>query len=123
MEQILTGNHRLLRNLNSNVILNRIRTQAPAIGTNFAFINNAKPSGMQNILKSLEDTKSILKNKTAYGPFWGIQAPVIVKIVKILACNIDINSQLPGNEKRKILQSAIKLLFRQRIFILPIQYP
>lgn len=34
MEKILTGNHRLLKNLNSNVILNLVRTNTPIFGVN-----------------------------------------------------------------------------------------
>jgi hypothetical protein len=135
MEQILTGNHRLLRDLNSNVILNRIRTEAPAIRTNLAFINDAKPSMRKNIFKSPEDMKAILKNETAGCHSAGIQSPgnwkncgnyclpagIMLENNKIIAHYIEINTQLLADKKRNKLPSSFKLLFRQRITILPTQ--
>ena len=61
MEKILTGNHRLLKNLNSNTILNLVRTNAPISGASLAKITSMIPSTVQNILKNLEKEGMVLK--------------------------------------------------------------
>ena len=61
MEKILTGNHRLLKNLNSNIILNLVRTNAPISGASSAKITSMRPSTLQNILKNLEKEGMVLK--------------------------------------------------------------
>jgi len=50
MEKILTGNHRLLKNLNSNVILNLVRTNTPIFGDRLAKITGMRPSTVQNMV-------------------------------------------------------------------------
>ena len=61
MEKILTGNQSLLKKLNSNVILNLIRTNAPISGASLAKTTGMRPSTVQNILKNLEK-KGLISN-------------------------------------------------------------
>ena len=61
MEKILTGNHRLLKNLKSNTILNLVRTNVPIFGASSAKITGIRPSTVQNIVKNLEKEGMVLK--------------------------------------------------------------
>ena len=78
MERILTGNHSLLKNLNTKGILNLIRTKAPISGTNLAKITGMGLSAIHDILINPDKKGSVLKmgtgNSTKFGgkqlTFW-----------------------------------------------------
>lgn len=74
MDRILTGNQRLLRNLNNNVILNSIRTNAPAIKTYLTLVNDSILQKISFILVYLEDTKLIVNFMTPHFSFSRISA-------------------------------------------------
>jgi DNA-binding Lrp family transcriptional regulator len=61
MEKILTGNHSLLKNLNSKGILSLIRTKAPISGSNLAKIAGMRLSAVHNILINLDKKGLVLK--------------------------------------------------------------
>jgi len=50
MEKILTGNHRLLKNLNSNVILNLVRTNTSISGARLSKSTGVRPLTVQNMV-------------------------------------------------------------------------
>lgn len=49
------ANHRLLKNLNNNAILDLVRTDAPISGARLAKITGMRPSTVQKILKNLQN--------------------------------------------------------------------
>ena len=61
MEKFLTGNHTLLKNLNSKFILNLIRTKASISGSNLAKIAGMRLSAVHNILINLDKKGLVLK--------------------------------------------------------------
>jgi N-acetylglucosamine repressor len=111
--KILTGNHRLLKNLNSNVILNLVRTKAPISGASLAKMTGMRPSTVQYILKNLEEKGLVLKTGIGdstkaggrrptlwkicgnYGYVVGIQ----IEINEIQAVLVDLNSQIIAEKK------------------------
>lgn len=64
MEKILTGNHRLLRNLNRNVILNHIRIKVPTIGTQLKLVKNITPQQVQSISNNPKNAPFVIKDAT-----------------------------------------------------------
>lgn len=116
MERILTGSHRLLKNLNSNVILNLVRTNAPISGAGLAKITGMRSSTVQNILKTLEKKGMVLKIGTGnstqlggrrptlwnicgnYGYVLGIQ----LELNEIRAVLVDLNSQIITEKSNRI---------------------
>lgn len=114
--KILIGNHRLLKNLNSNAILNLVRTNAPISGANLAKITGMRPSTIQNILKNLEKEGLVLKigsgNSTKLGgrkpTLWkicgdyGYVVGIQLELNEIQAVLVDLNSQMIGEKKIKI---------------------
>jgi len=52
LADIITGNYRLLKDLNSNIVLNLVRTKSPISGAELAKITGMRPSTVQNILKN-----------------------------------------------------------------------
>jgi len=78
--EIITGNYRLLKDLNSNVILNLVRTNAPVSGAELAKITGMRPSTVHNILKNLEKEKMVLKMGTGSSTKAGGRRPTLWKI-------------------------------------------
>ena len=75
MAEIITGNYRLLKDLNSNVILNLVRTNAPISGAELAKITGMRPSTVHNILKNLEKERMVLKIGTGSSTKAGERSP------------------------------------------------
>jgi len=108
MSKILTGNHRLLKNLNSSLILNLVRIKAPISGANLAKITGMRPSTIQNILKNLEKKGLVSKSGTGNSTRSGGRRPTLWKICgnfgfvigiqleinEIQAVLVDLNSQI-----------------------------
>ena len=101
MEKILTGNRRLLKNLNSNVMLNLIRFNAPISGSNLAEINYMMPSTVRNILKNLKKEGLILKIGIGNSAKLGGRRPTLWKICG--PCGYVVGNQLEINEFQAIL--------------------
>ena len=80
MPEIITGNYRLLKDINSNVILNLVRTNAPISGAVLAKITGMRPSTVHNILKNLEKEKLVLKIGTGDSTKLGGRRPTLWKI-------------------------------------------
>jgi len=78
--EIITGNYRLLKDINSNVILNLVRTNAPISGAVLAKITGMRPSTVHNILKNLEKEKLVLKIGTGDSTKLGGRRPTLWKI-------------------------------------------
>ena len=49
--KIVTGNQGLVKNLNSNIVLNLVRTSAPISGAELSKLTGMRPATIQNILK------------------------------------------------------------------------
>ncbi len=116
MEKSLTGNHRLLRNLNSDVILNLIQTKIPASG-NYLYINNDKQdSEPGNIDTSRKKSSTHHKNKRTnlhipaleYLNFWryllnlSIISIYLSKNAKNTALFYKLNYQIVFTKKRNV---------------------
>jgi len=116
MEKILTGNHRLLKNLNSNIILNLVRTNAPISGASLAKIIGMRPSTVQNIFKNLEKKGLVLKigtgDSTKLGgrqptlwticSYYGYVVGIQLEINEIQAVLVNLNSQRIAEKKINI---------------------
>lgn len=115
-EKILTGNHRLLKKLNRNIILNLVRTNTPISGASLAKITGMRPSTVQYILKNLEKKGLVLKIGTGDSTKLGGRRPTLWKICgnygyvvgiqlelnEIQAVLVDLNSQIIAEKKIKI---------------------
>ncbi|MBN1155152.1 ROK family transcriptional regulator [candidate division KSB1 bacterium] len=114
--KILVGNHRLLKNLNSNTVLNLVRTKAPISGADLAKITGMRPSTVQNILKNLEKEGMVSRIGIGSSTKLGGRKPILWKICgnygyvvgiqleinEIQAVLVDLNSQLIAEKKIKI---------------------
>ncbi len=65
MKKLLTGNHQLVRKLNSQVVLDLIRTSGPISGADLAKLTGMQPSTIMDLLRILE--KRGLISKTGIG--------------------------------------------------------
>jgi predicted NBD/HSP70 family sugar kinase len=80
LAEIITGNYRLLKDLNSNVVLNLVRTNAPISGAKLAKITGMRPSTIHNILKTLERQRLITRIGTGDSTKLGGRRPTLWKI-------------------------------------------
>jgi N-acetylglucosamine repressor len=80
LAEIITGNYRLLKDLNSNVVLNLVRTNAPISGAKLAKITGMRPSTIHNILKTLERQRLITRIGTGDSTKLGVIRPTLWKI-------------------------------------------
>lgn len=80
MAEIITGNSRLLKDLNSNVILNLVRTNAPISGAELAKITGMQPSTVHNILKYLAKNRMVRKIGIGDSTKLGGRRPTLWKI-------------------------------------------
>jgi predicted NBD/HSP70 family sugar kinase len=78
--KIVTGNHRLVKNINRNVILNLVRTNGPISGASLAKITGMRPSTVQIILKNLEEKGLVLMTGTGDSTKLGGRRPTLWKI-------------------------------------------
>ncbi len=116
MKKIITGDYRLVKKLNSQIILNLIRTKAPISGAELAKITRMRPSTIMNILKHLEKKGLILKVGTGESTKLGGRKPILWEICgnygyvlgielelnEIQAILLDLNSQLIAKQVIKI---------------------
>lgn len=115
-EKILTGNQRLLKNLNNNVILNLVRTRSPISGASLAKITGMRPSTVQNILKNLEKKGLVQKDGIGDSTKFGGRRPTLwticgnygyvvgiqLEINEIQAVLVNLNSQIIAENKISI---------------------
>ncbi|MDZ7292219.1 MAG: ROK family transcriptional regulator [candidate division KSB1 bacterium] len=80
MKKVLTGNHQLVRNLNSQVVLDLIRTGAPISGAKLAKLTGMQPSTIMNILRSLEKRGLIMKRGIGLSSPQGGRKPTLWEI-------------------------------------------
>ena len=80
MSKIITGDYHLVKNLNSYVILNIIRTKSPISGAEMAKITGMRPSTVMNILKDLEKKGLILNSGTGESTQLGGRRPTLWEI-------------------------------------------
>jgi predicted NBD/HSP70 family sugar kinase len=116
MKKIVTGDYRLVKKLNSQIILNLIRINAPISGAELARITKMRPSTIMNILKHLEKKGLILKLGTGNSTKLGGRKPILWEICgsygyvlgielelnNIQAILLDLKSQLIAKEVIKI---------------------
>lgn len=116
MKKIVTGDYRLVKKLNSQIILNLIRTKAPISGAELAKITKMRPSTIMNILKHLEKKGLILKVGIGESTKLGGRKPILWEICgnygyvlgielelnEIQAILLDLNSQLIAKQVIKI---------------------
>ena len=112
MKKILTGNHRLLKNLNSNVVLNLVRTRAPISGASLAKITGMRPSTVQNILKNLENQGLVFKTGVGDSTRLGGRRPTLWKISGEYGYVVGI--QLEINEIHAVLVNLNSLLIAEK---------
>ncbi len=80
MKKILTGDYRLVKNLNSHIVLNLIRTRGPIYGADLAKITGMRPSTIMNILRNLEKKGLIFKSGTGSSSVQGGRKPTLWEI-------------------------------------------
>ncbi len=80
MKKILTGDYRLVKNLNSHIVLNLIRTRGPVYGADLAKITGMRPSTIMNILRNLEKKGLIFKSGTGSSSVQGGRKPTLWEI-------------------------------------------
>jgi len=112
-DKIITGNSRLVKDLNSNVVLNLIRTKAPVSGAQLAKITKMRPSTIHNILKALEKQKLIVRSGIGDSTRLGGRRPMLwnirgnsgyvigiqLEINEIGVVLVDLNSRLIDDQK------------------------
>lgn len=80
MKEILTGDYRLVKHLNSSVILNLIRTRSLISGADLAKITKMRPSTIMKILKNLERKGLIVKAGIGNSTHLGGRRPTLWEI-------------------------------------------
>lgn len=80
MKKILTGDYRLVKNLNSHIVLNLIRTRGPIYGADLAKITGMRPSTIMSILRNLEKKGLIFKSGTGASSVQGGRKPTLWEI-------------------------------------------
>lgn len=80
LTKIITGNYNLLKDLNSSIVLNLVRTNAPISGAELAKITGMRPSTVHNILKHLEKERMVLKIGTGNSTKQGGRRPTLWRI-------------------------------------------
>ncbi|MBN1465575.1 ROK family protein [candidate division KSB1 bacterium] len=98
---ILTGNHRLLKSINSTVIRDLVRTDSPISGAQLAKITGMRPSTVQKILKNLESQGLVTKIGIGASTKMGGRPPTLWEICGHHGYAIGI--QLEMNEIRAVL--------------------
>ncbi|MBN2357790.1 ROK family transcriptional regulator, partial [candidate division KSB1 bacterium] len=101
MKKIVTGNYRLVRNLNSQIVLNLVRTRGPIYGADLAKITGMRPSTIMNILKTLEKDGFIQKAGTGSSSVQGGRRPMLYEICGDYGYIIGLKIEL--NELRGVL--------------------
>ena len=80
MKKIITGDYRLVKNLNSHIVLNLIRTRGPIYGADLAKITGMRPSTIMSILRNLEKKGLIFKSGTGSSSVQGGRKPTLWEI-------------------------------------------
>ncbi|HOZ22513.1 MAG TPA: ROK family transcriptional regulator [bacterium] len=80
MKKIITGDYRLVKNLNSHIVLNLIRTRGPIYGADLAKITGMRPSTIMSILRNLEKKGLIFKSGTGASSVQGGRKPTLWEI-------------------------------------------
>ncbi|HNW59664.1 MAG TPA: ROK family transcriptional regulator [bacterium] len=80
MKKIITGDYRLVKNLNSHIVLNLIRTRGPIYGADLAKITGMRPSTIMTILRNLEKKGLIFKSGTGASSIQGGRKPTLWEI-------------------------------------------
>ncbi len=93
--KIVTGNQSLVKSLNSNIVLNLIRTKAPISGADLAKITGMRPATIQNILGDLEREGYVENIGTGRSTSSGGRRPVLWNIHKekgyVIGIQLEIN--------------------------------
>jgi predicted NBD/HSP70 family sugar kinase len=95
------ANHRLLKNLNNNAILDLVRTDAPISGAQLTKITGMRPSTVQKILKNLQSQGLVRKIGTGPSTKLGGRPPTLWEICAHYGYVIGI--QLEINEIQAVL--------------------
>ena len=77
MKKIITGDYRLVKSLNSHIVLNLIRTRGPIYGADLAKITGMRPSTIMSILRNLEKKGLIFKSGTGASSVQGGRKPTL----------------------------------------------
>ncbi len=80
MKKIITGDYRLVKSLNSHIVLNLIRTRGPIYGADLAKITGMRPSTIMSILRNLEKKGLIFKSGTGASSVQGGRKPTLWEI-------------------------------------------
>jgi len=96
MKKIVTGDHRLVKSLNSQIVLNLIRTRQPIYGADLAKITGLRPSTIMNILKGLMNDQLILVHGTGNSSTQGGRRPTLYEIRSDYGYIIGLRIELNG---------------------------
>lgn len=108
MQKVVTGDYRLVKNLNNQLVLNLIRTNHQISGAALAKITRMRPSTIMNILKNLENKGLIVKAGTGNSTVQGGRRPILweicgnygyiigikIELNEIYGVLMDLNSQI-----------------------------
>ncbi len=129
MKKIVTGDYRLVKHLNNQIVLNLIRLRGPIYGADLAKITGMRPSTIMNILRDLESKGFVRKagigNSTVHGgrrPLlyeicgdYGYIVGLKVELNEMQGILIDLNSRIiaktmmPLEERQSIEQLVEKI--------------
>jgi predicted NBD/HSP70 family sugar kinase len=99
--KIVTGNQGLVKNINSNIVLNLVRTSAPISGAELSKLTGMRPATIQNILKNLEKDGLVENIGTGTSTKMGGRRPTLWNICDNYGYIIGI--QLEINEVQAVL--------------------
>lgn len=95
VSKIVTGNQGLVKNLNSNIVLNLVRTKAPISGADLAKMTGMRPATIQNILKNLKKDGLVKNIGTGTSTRQGGRRPILWNICSdygyVIGIQLEIN--------------------------------
>ncbi len=112
MTKVITGDYHLVKDLNSKLVLNLIRTRGPISGADLAKISGMRPSTIMNILRHEEKKGLIVKVGTGHSTVQGGRRPTLWEICGNYGYIIGIKIEL--TEIRGILIDLNAKIFAQK---------